>query len=646
MSEAGSHSHVCAHCAREEERERTVDMRSRYVVAVVGGTAFLLGLLSQYVGAGVVYSYAFLLVAMLVSGRWTIPRGLRGAARLHLDTNFLMTFAAAAAMVIGAPTEGAAVMFLFFIADLLEHRTDRVVHREIESLLALERPTVTVKVDGAEVCMDVEEVEVGSVMLVRPGERIGLDGRVVAGTSSVDEAPITGESLPVTKGPGDDVFAGTLNQEGYLEVEVTRWSDDTVLARTIKLVRETEEHRAPTELLVSRVSHMYTPVVVALAISVSAISALLGTPLVAAVYRGLTLLVISCPCAFAISIPVSMVSALGGAARSGVLVKGPEYIEHLSRTRTVAFDKTGTLTQGQLGVEGVCVHDAGSEDEVLTAAASLGQMSEHPVSMAIADNSRERGLTLSRPAEFRAVPGKGMIGRVGDERYAVGNLRLLDEQDVAVGRDHMCGVGTSVYVARDGQHLGTIILGDQTRGESRETVQLLHRMGIRTVMLTGDNEHTARRVAEGLGIEEFYAGLLPEDKVAMVRQLRKEGAVVMVGDGINDAPALAAADVGVALGAASSDIALEAADVAVMGDDLRRIPAVIDRARRTMRVVRQNVGVSLSVKVLLTLLSIAGLVGLWVAVLFGDVGLTLAVVANAMRLVRAGPATNSPSGTA
>ncbi|MFX1561436.1 MAG: heavy metal translocating P-type ATPase, partial [Promethearchaeota archaeon] len=541
------------------------------------------------------------------------------------------------AFIIGAPAEGAAVMFLFFISMLLEERAEDQVKKELQELVELEPRTATIKMKlGAEALIPTSEVRKGDILVIRPGSRIGLDGLVISGETSVNQAPITGESIPVPKSVGDQVFAGTINQEGYIEVEVTSESTETVLSRIVTLVDEARNKKAPTEKLITRFSRKYTPIMVTLTILLGLVSFFLGASITEATYRALTLLVISCPCAFVVSIPVSMVSSIAGSAREGVLIKGGIHIEQASKTRSVAFDKTGTLTEGELSVKEVCLHNDSSRDEVLVAAATLEQMSEHPIARALVAATESEDIHLRESFGFSAIPGRGVEGRIGETSFVVGNRRLLTEQSIELDSltEHVCGVGTMVYVAQNREHLGTIILSDSLRDGAIEAVRELNEMGIDTIMLTGDSETVAKEIATEVGVNKYRAELLPQEKVVAIEEISTAGSSIMVGDGINDAPALVAADVGIAMGAVSSDAALETSDIALMQQDLRKIPALIKKARKTMSIVRQNIAVSISVKLIVGILATLGLVNLWFAIGVGDMGLTFAVIANALRLVR------------
>lgn len=626
---------ACSTCGSPESTFEHRPRTHKNRIAIFSGLSLLAGLALQYSNYDIVWIYVAFLSSALSAGRFIIPKGIRGLLRLRLDQHFLMTAASIGAMLIGAPAEGAAVMFLFYISVLLEERAEDKVRDEIHSLVEIEPPAVIVRIDGVETCISPTDVKKGDILIIRPGAKIGLDGVITTGATTINQAPITGESLPVPKSVGDSVYAGTINQEGYIEVEVTDESTDTVLSKIIDLVEESRKNKAPTERLISRFSRIYTPIIVVASTMIAILSLAQGATLTDSVYHALTLLVISCPCAFAISIPVSMVSAITGSARNGVLVKGGVHIEQLSKTEIVAFDKTGTLTEGVLSVKDVCLHNNHTKDEILTIAASLETMSEHPIARALVASTTAEGLDLKQASEFSAVPGRGIIGQIGDTEYLVGNRGLLSDRGIPVDlENHSCGIGTMVYVADESEHFGTIILSDTVRRGTREAIEQLKQMGIRTIMLTGDSENVASEVSYSLGIGEYRAELLPAEKVTVVEELKKEGVTVMIGDGINDTPALTSADVGIAMGAMSSDAALEIADIALMKEDLTRIPQLITKAKKTMRVVRQNVATSLSVKTITAILATLGLMTLWMAIGIGDMGLTFVVIANALRLAK------------
>nr|WP_301002742.1 cation-translocating P-type ATPase [Methanoculleus sp.] len=539
----------------------------------------------------------------------------------------------------GNPAEGATVLYLYAIAEFLEEYAAGRAERSIASLLDIAPQTARVRRDGREMTVPVEDVGVGETVIARPGDTVALDGIVTAGASSVDQAAITGESVPVAKGVGDSVYAGTRNVEGYLEVRVTKPEEESTIARVVALVAEAQAHTSPTEAFIERFSRYYTPAVILLAALLVVIPPLaFGIPFLEAFYRALILLVIACPCALAISTPVSMVSGITTAAHNGVLIKGRDSLEAVGLARVIVFDKTGTLTTGRLEVDDVVGFGVPAA-EVLAVAASLESRSGHPIAEAVRRRAEEEGTTLRDVEKFVSAAGKGVQGRIGGATYILGNAALFPESPGSAWRaayDRLGGEGKTVVLASTASEvIGLIALSDVVKKDARKTVAALRARGIRTVMLTGDNERVGEAVARRIGIDECHAGLLPEDKVAMVERLMdRYGLVVMVGDGVNDAPALARANVGVAMGAIGSDVAIEAADIVVMEDDISRIAYLVALSEKTVSVVRQNVATALVVKLGIAGLAVVGLVTLWMAVAFGDMGLSLAVIANALRIGR------------
>ena len=560
-----------------------------------------------------------------------------------LDINVLMIVAAAGAAFLGEWSEAATVVFLFGFAQALEARTlDRARHA-IRALVEL-TPTEALVCDAiGEHRIPVEQVAVGSVIVVRPGEKIPLDGDVIKGQSAVNQAPVTGESLPVEKVPGDGVFAGTINGRGALEVRVTRLGRDTTLGRIIHLVERAQAQRAPAQTVVERFARIYTPAVIALAAAVAVIPPLtVHGSWEAWLYRALVLLVVSCPCALVISTPVSIVAALAVAARKGVLIKGGAHLEALSRVACVAFDKTGTLTRGRPEVVEIVAFDGTPASSVVALAASVEQRSTHPIAQAILDHASSAGIAAPAADDVTVIAGRGARGQVGDRQVLIGNHRLFEEQCLCSAdiHDRIAAIDaaglTAVLVARDREPVGIIAVADRPRESARDTVDRLRAQGVaRIVMLTGDSRGTANAIATELGVDDVRAELLPEDKVAAIEELRRaHGAVAMVGDGVNDAPALALADVGIAMGAAGSDAALETADVALMADDLLRIPFAFRLSRATVRNIRTNLAISIVLKAAFVAAAVGGVATLWMAVL-ADTGASVIVIANALRLLRA-----------
>ncbi len=558
------------------------------------------------------------------------------------DIHILMLLAAAGAMALGEWAEAAAVVFLFAVAQMLEAYTLERARQAVRALIDLAPTEVLVRDGDHEHRVPVDQVQPGAIVIVKPGEKLALDGIIAGGASALNQAPVTGESLPIDKAAGDEVFAGSINGYGALDVRVTRLRRDTRLARIIHLVEQAQAQRAPSQTFIDRFASGYTPVVIGLAVWLSVMGpAFMGGTPQDWFYRSLVLLVVACPCALVISTPVSVVAALASAARQGVLIKGGVHLERASEIQCVAFDKTGTLTRGKPDVVDVLTLDGLSGDAVLALAASIELRSEHPIAAAIVGHARTRGLAFAAATGVTALPGRGAEGVVQGERVLIGNHRLFEERGLChptlhARIDELSATGrTAVLVARNDEPVGLIVVADQPRPGSRDVVAMLKEQGIQTVvMLTGDSEGTARTVAAALGMDDYRADLMPEDKVAAVEELRgRYGAVAMVGDGINDAPALAAADLGIAMGAAGSEAALETADVALMGDELMKLPFALRLSRATMANIRTNLAIALGLKFLFVAAALFGFATLWMAVL-ADTGASVIVVANALRLLR------------
>ena len=582
------------------------------------------------------------LAAVLACGITTYKKGWVAIRNGNLNINALMSIAVTGAFVLGQWPEAAMVMVLFTIAELIEAKSlDRARHA-IEGLMQLapERATV-LQGDGAWQEVAAKSVAVNARVRIKPGERIALDGKIISGRSSVNQAPITGESLPVDKAQGDAVFAGTINESGAFEYLVTAAANNSALARIIHAVEQAQGARAPTQRFVDRFAQVYTPVVFAMAVAVAVFPPLLmGADWFAWVYKALVLLVIACPCALVISTPVTIVSGLAAAARHGILVKGGVYLEAGRKLAWLAFDKTGTLTNGKPVQTDFAVMNGWRELDVRSLAASLASRSDHPVSRALAQAAQRDGIVLRDVTEFEALPGRGTQGIIDGKRYHLGNHRLIHEQgrcsdELEARLSALEAQGKTVIFLTDAQIvLGMFAVADTVKDSSRQAIAELHALGIKTVMLTGDNAHTARAIAAQVGIDEARGDLLPEDKLQAIESLTgKEGLVGMVGDGINDAPALARADIGFAMGAAGTGTAIETADVALMDDDLRKLPRFIRLSRRTHAVLVQNIALALGIKAVFLVLTLTGSGTMWMAV-FADVGASLLVVGNGLRLLR------------
>ena len=584
-------------------------------------------------------------LAVAFGVRYVVPRAWTSARRLRPDMHLLMTIAVAGAIGIGEWFEAATVAFLFALSLALESWSVARARRAISALLDLAPAHARVKhADGSEVETPAGDVPVGSRFVVKPGERLPLDGRVIAGASSVNQAPITGESIPVPKEPGAEVFAGTINGNGALEVESTKAAEDTTLARIIRMVEDAHARRARSEQWVEKFARIYTPAVILVALAVLLLPPVVfGAPWSDWLYRALVLLVIACPCALVVSTPVSIVSALAAAARNGVLVKGGLFIELPGRLRALAFDKTGTLTRGEPVVVGVVPLNDHTEAELLERAAALEARSAHPLARAITAYAGQRGVGVEPAADVEVVQGKGVTGAFRGEPFWLGSHRYLLErgQESAQASERARALereGNTVVAIGNERHVcGLLAIADTVRAGAGDAVAALRANGVEhVIMLTGDNHATAQAIARKAGIEEAQAELLPEDKVAAVERLvERYGSVAMVGDGVNDAPAMARASLGIAMGAAGSDAAIETADIALMTDDLARLPWLIRHSRRTLAVIRQNIVFALGVKALFVALTFTGFASLWGAIA-ADLGASLLVVGNALRLLAPG----------
>jgi Zn2+/Cd2+-exporting ATPase len=590
-------------------------------------------------------STLFYLAAAVAGGWWVAPKAWRSIARLRPDMNLLMTVAVVGAVLIHQYFEAATVAFLFALSLVLESWSVGRARNAIAALMSLSPPTARVAdASGREVMLDVRDVALGSRVVVLPGEKFPLDGTIAKGESTVDQAPITGESRPIAKSPGSGVFAGTINQDGAVEFVTTKPASDTTLARVIRMVGEARSKRSPSEQWVEQFARYYTPAVMALAVAVMVLPPLVGGGIWSRwFYEGLVLLVIACPCALVISTPVSIVAALAAAARRGVLVKGGAYMESPSRLKAIAFDKTGTLTQARHELSTIVPLSGHTESEVLELAAAVEARSEHPLAKAVLRAAAARDIRPTPASDYQAIKGKGATATIDGRLIWLGSHRLLEErgQETPEMHEQLEGMerdGSSVIVLGKNEHVcGFLALADEVRHEALPAIEQIRQAGVeRVVMLTGDNQGTADAVARSLGVDEVHAELLPEDKVSAIEELvRRFGNVAMVGDGVNDAPAMARAGLSIAMGAAGTDAALETADIALMGDDLRNIPWLMRHSRRTVSIIRQNIFAALGVKAMFVALTLAGHASLWTAIA-ADTGMSLVVVFNGLRLLRPG----------
>lgn len=585
--------------------------------------------------------------SIVIGGYSLFKVGLQNLLRLEFDMKTLMTVAIIGASIIGEWAEGAIVVILFAISEALERFSMDRARQSIRSLMDITPKEALVRRNGQEMMVHVKDIAVGDVMIVKPGQKIAMDGVVVSGNSAVNQAAITGESVPVAKSIDDEVFAGTLNEEGLLEVKVTKLVDDTTIAKIIHLVEEAQGERAPSQAFVDKFAKYYTPIIMIIAGLVAVVPPLFFDGSWSTwVYQGLSVLVVGCPCALVISTPISIVSAIGNAAKNGVLVKGGIYLEEMGALKAIAFDKTGTLTKGvPVVTEYIVFSSQTDERELLSIIAALEYRSQHPLASAIMKKAEKERILYSDGIvdDFSSIIGKGIKGTVNGTSYYIGNPKLFKELETAqfsvdqeqVVLTHQNQGKTAMVVGTENEILAVIAVADEVRESSKDIIHKLHQLGIkRTIMLTGDNKATATAIAAHVGVSDVHAELLPQDKLYFIKQLRSEyGNVAMVGDGVNDAPALAASTVGIAMGGAGTDTALETADVALMGDDLRKLPFAIKLSRKTLNIIKQNITFALAIKLLALLLVIPGWLTLWIAIV-SDMGATLLVALNGLRLMR------------
>ena len=623
--------------------------RPRLISVLISGTCTGLGLLIRWRAGGDDVLTISLFGAAIVSGSWFIlPKAIRAARRFAPDMNFLMTIAIAGAAAIGEWSEGAAVAFLFALSELLESFSVARARKAISSLMKLSPPVALLKEGDAFREVPVEQVKPNDVIAIKSGTRIPLDGEVIDGESTVDQAPITGESVPVEKKKGEVVFAGTINGAGSFDVRVTKLSSDTTLAKIIHLVEEAQSQKAPSQRFVDVFAKYYTPSVMVLALLVLLVPTLLfHGPWFTWIYRALVLLVIACPCALVISTPVSIVSGLTAMARRGVLIKGGAFLEAIGKLRALALDKTGTITEGKPRVTRVHPISTMAEDEVVRIAAAIDSHSEHPLAQAVVDYAQKQHVDLVRSQNYKAHSGRGASGKIDNHDYFVGNHRFAHElavcseelerllAEIEAQAQSVVVVGHMPHAGCKGEVLGVLAVGDAVRSNAKDAIVALHNAGVRrVVMLSGDNQRTVDAIAKQAGIDEAQGDLLPEQKVDRVKELMKrERYVGMVGDGVNDAPAMTIATVGIAMGAAGTDTAIETADLALMKDDLAKIAETVVLGRRTVRVIQANIAFALAVKALFLILALFGYTTLWLAIA-ADTGATLVVIINALRLLR------------
>jgi len=609
----------------------------RLFTTVVSGFFLVLAVYFHLRGSQVAPRLYFM--AMVFGAYFVLPKAYLALKRFQPDMNLLMVIAMVGAIAINEWFEGATVAFLFSVAILLEHWSVGRARKAVSALMDLS-PTIAHVIDKGDT--RVEEVQVGDRILVRPGEKVPLDGIIEEGATSINQSPITGESLPIHKKEGDEVFAGTLNEDGAFECRVTKGANDTTLARIIHLVEEAQSRRASSQQWVEKFAKIYTPIMICIAILVAIVPPLLfGGGWDMWLYRALVILVIACPCALVISTPVSIVSGMTAAARKGVLIKGGMFLEMPSRLRALALDKTGTLTYGRPEVHRVIPLSGHTEEELLMRAAALEVPSEHPIARAILNYAKKKNVQIKRAEDFQITPGKGAEGTFEGTRYWIGSHRFMHEMKQETPEIHKMALeledaGHSIIAIGNERHVcGLISVADEPRAQIRQVIQQIKKAGVeQVVMLTGDNKPAAEAIARLAGVDEAQSELLPEDKVEAVEHLKgKWETVAMIGDGINDAPAMAAASFGISMGAMGTDAAIETSDIVLMSDDLSRVPWLIHHSRRSVRTIQQNIIFALAIKSIFLVLAIVGLASLWMAIA-ADTGAALVVVFNGLRLLK------------
>ncbi|MBU4535063.1 MAG: cation-translocating P-type ATPase [Euryarchaeota archaeon] len=628
----------CGCCAADlfEEKEPVKRHNYLYIIAA-SAIIFILGLYFNFLTTYKFLAEILFLTVVAISGYKSIPNGIKSFLKGKFNINFLVTIAVVGAFLIGEGAEGASVIFLFYIAEFLENCAGERARNSIGSLLKLAPETATVKKNDKIVELNVENIKIGDIVVIRPGDKISVDGLVIEGNSAVNQASITGESIPVTKVEGSKVFAGTLNEEGYLEVQVTKKSDETIISKIIKLVKDSKLKKSKTEAFIDSFANYYTPLVIGLALIVATVPHfILGLSFDTWFYRALVLLVVSCPCALAISTPISMVSGITAASRKGILIKSGQYVEEMQNIEAMVFDKTGTLTAGKLEITDVISLNNYSLPEICQIVASLESRSKHPLAQVMVKYAQKLDIKVKEIKEFESITGKGLKGKINKKLFYIGKKSLFRDDmefpDKIIEKLEKEGK-TTIILGNDHHIIAVIGLMDKLRNISANTISKLKNRGIKTIMLTGDNQGTARVVSEKLGLDEYYSGLLPEDKVKIVEKLSgKYRSVAMIGDGVNDAPALARSNVGIAMGITGSDVVIETADITLMNDDLSKVDYLINLSKKTMAIVKQNVYASILIKTSLAILAVFGFLPLWMGVLVGDMGLSIAVILNAYRI--------------
>ncbi|PHS34305.1 MAG: heavy metal translocating P-type ATPase [Alkaliphilus sp.] len=623
------------------------------ITTILSGFFILLGAITTIYLGEKNLGNVFFVLAIIVGSYEISKRGIASLKVKNLDMNILMIIAIFGATLIGEFSEGALVVFLFSIGNSLQSFTMSKTKKSISSLIELAPNEAVLKTTNGSKRVSVETLKVDDTILIKPGTRIAIDGRVIDGHSMVNQAAITGESIPVEKNIGDEVYAGTINEHGFLEIQVTKVFKDTKLSNIIRLIQEAQSKKAPIQQTVDKFANYYTPFVVILAVLIATIPPVFfAQPFDIWFRKALILLVISCPCALVISTPVAIVSAIGNASKEGILVKGGVYIEEIGRVDVIALDKTGTLTKGNPVITDIQIIDDSDCPDPLRIAGVLENSSEHPIAKAIIAKANQKGYSLNfKVKNFKAIIGKGVEGAIESTHYYLGNMRLFEEIGVNIDKirdinsDNRKRSISKIILGTKEKIIAVFTLSDDLRSDSKETIRALNGMNIdKVIMLTGDNEGTAKSIATKLGLEDFRSDLLPEDKLTIVDEYIDRGKrVAMVGDGINDGPALAKANVGIAMGAIGTDSALETADIVLMGDELMKIPYIIDLSKKTISIIKQNIVFAISLKAIFMALAVLGLANMWMAIV-ADTGAAIIVILNGMRLLKNSTNKNSQLG--
>jgi Zn2+/Cd2+-exporting ATPase len=645
LEKAGAFENLKFVSEREQFDEVKEPFYKRYATVIASVVFLVIGWIAgQQSGEESISSILPYAASILIGGYRLFKTGLSNLFRLQFDMKSLMTIAVIGAAFIGEWGEGATVVILFAISEALETYSMDKARASIRSLMDIAPKEALIRRGQNEMMVPVDNIEIGDVMIVKPGQKIAMDGIVKKGISAVNQAAITGESVPVAKTIDDEVFAGTLNEEGLLEVEVTKRVEDTTLAKIIHLVEEAQAERAPSQAFVDRFAKYYTPAIMLVALVVAVVPPFFDGDWNKWIYQGLAVLVVGCPCALVISTPVSIVTAIGNAAKNGVLIKGGIHLEEMGGLRAIAFDKTGTLTKGIPVVTDLEILADNDKETILSNVAALENASQHPLASAILKKAEDEDITYQgiQVNDFSSITGKGIKGTIDGTTYYVGSPGLFTEVSMTSLQNFVSKIGqlqnqgkTVMVFGTESEILALIAVADEVRETSREVIERLHKLGIeKTIMLTGDNQGTAKAIGENVGVTDIQSELLPQDKLAVIKEMReKYGKVAMVGDGVNDAPALAASTVGIAMGGAGTDTALETADVALMADDLKKLPFTIELSRKALTIIKQNITFSLGIKLVALLLVIPGWLTLWIAI-FADMGATLLVTLNGLRLLR------------